>query len=99
MAVHVVTIARTTGGRADQVGRLVAEHLGFQYISDEIIGRAAQHAGVSPRDVAEVEHSQSLIRRIITATGLVALPELGIQHRTGGSSRRSSARLPRRAVS
>ena len=78
MAVHVVTIAMTTGARADQVGRLVAEHLGFQYISDEIIGRAAQHAGVSPRDVAEVEHSQSLIRRIITATGLVALPELGM---------------------
>ena len=78
MAVHVVTIAMTTGARADQVGRLVAEHLGFQYISDEIIGRAAQHAGVSPRDVAEVEHSQSLIRRIITAMGLVALPELGM---------------------
>lgn len=78
MGVHVVTIAMTTGARADQVGRLVAERLGFQYISDEIIDRAAQHAGVSPQEVAEVEHSQSLIRRIMTALGLLALPELGM---------------------
>jgi uncharacterized protein len=78
MGVHVVTIAMTTGAHADQVGRLVAEHLGFQYISDEIIDRAAKHAGVSPQEVAEVEHSQSLIRRIMTALGLLALPELGM---------------------
>ena len=40
MGLHVVTIAMTTGARAEQVGRLVAEHLGFQYINDEIIDRA-----------------------------------------------------------
>lgn len=33
MASHVVTIAMTTGTRAEQVSRLVAQHLGFQFIS------------------------------------------------------------------
>jgi cytidylate kinase len=69
VSVQVVTIAMTTGAGAEQVGRLVAERLGFQYINDEIIDRAAEHAGVSRQDVAQVEHSPSLISRIITAIG------------------------------
>src|SRR2546426_8276075 len=77
MGVQVVTIAMTTGARAEQVGRLVAEHLGFQYINDEIIDRAAEHAGVSRREVAEVERSPSLISRIITALGSGPLNESG----------------------
>src|SRR2546427_9150854 len=77
MGVQVVTIAMTTGARAEQVGRLVAERLGFQYINDEIIDRAAEHAGVSRREVAEVERSPSLISRIITAIGSGPLNEYG----------------------
>ena len=77
MALRVVTIAMTTGARAEQVGRLVAERLGFQYINDEIIDRAAEHAGVSRREVAEVERSPSLISRIMTAMGSGPLIEHG----------------------
>jgi cytidylate kinase len=77
MGVQVVTIAMTTGARAEQVGRLVAERLGFQYINDEIIDRAAEHAGVSRQDVAQVEHSPSLISRIITAIGSAPFTEPG----------------------
>ena len=77
MTIRVVTIAMTTGAHADQVGRLVAEHLGWSYVSDEIIDKAAKQAGVSPQEVAEVEHSQSLISRIISAIGSAALREYG----------------------
>ena len=77
MAVRVVTIAMTTGARAEQVGRLVADQLGFRYVNDEIIDRAAEHAGVSRREVAEVERSPSLIRRIMTAMGSAPLSEFG----------------------
>src|SRR5881409_1720150 len=77
MGSQVVTIAMTTGARAEQVGRLVAEHLGFQYINDEIIDGAAEHAGVSRNEVARVEHSQSLISRIIMAMGSGAIREAG----------------------
>ena len=77
MGVQVVTIAMTTGARAEQVGRLVAERLGFQYINDEIIDRAAEHAGVSRQEMAQVEHSPSLISRIITAIGSTPFNESG----------------------
>jgi len=77
MALRVVTIAMTTGARAEQVGRLVADQLGFRYVNDEIIDRAAEHAGVSRREVAEVERSPSLISRIMTAIGSGPLIEHG----------------------
>src|SRR5262245_22423937 len=74
MGVEVVTIALTTGARAEQIGRLVAEHLGFRYVNDEIIDRAAEQAGVSRQAVAEVEQSPTLITRIMNslAAGMAA---------------------------
>jgi hypothetical protein len=75
MGAQVVTIAMTTGARAEETGRLVVDHLGFQYVSDQIINRAALHAGVSPEEVAEVERSPSLISRIINMLGAGAAPE------------------------
>jgi uncharacterized protein len=67
MGAEVVTIAMTTGARAEQIGRMVADHLGFRYVSDEIIDRAAGHAGVARQAVAEVEHSPTLISRIMNS--------------------------------
>ncbi len=77
MSTRVVTIAMTTGAQADQVGWLVAEHLGWKYVSDEIIDKAAEQARVSRGEVAEAEHSPSLISRIISAFGSAALREYG----------------------
>jgi len=59
----------TTGAHAEEIGRLVAEELGFRYVNNEIIDRAAAQAGVSPQEVAEVERSPSLITRIMNALG------------------------------
>ena len=67
MVSQIVTVAMTTGGQAPQVARLVAERLGYHYVNDEIIDRAAAHAGVSREEVEEVERSPSLLGRIMTA--------------------------------
>jgi cytidylate kinase len=75
VAFQVVTIAMTTGAGAEQIGRLAAEHLGFQYVNNEIIDRAAEHAGVSRQEVAEVERSPSLISRIMGMLGAAVAPE------------------------
>lgn len=69
---RVLTIAFTDGARAEEIGRGVATELGFRYVDDEIIERAAEMAGVSPADVAAVEHSQPLIARILTAVAMGA---------------------------
>ena len=67
MSLQVITVAMTTGAQAPQVARLVAQQLGYQYVNDEIIDRAAAHAGVSRGEVEEVERSPSLLGRIMTA--------------------------------
>lgn len=65
MGCTVVTIATTTGARAEQTGRVVAQQLGYRFISDEIIDRAAEKVGV-PRDAVDaVEHSQPLLARLM----------------------------------
>ena len=74
MGFQVVTIAMTTGARAELVGRLAAEQLGFQFVDNEILDRAAEHAGVARQEVAEVEHSPSLISRIMSALGGSVVP-------------------------
>jgi hypothetical protein len=45
VAFQVVTIAMMTGASAEQVGRLAAEQLGYQFVNNEILDRAAEHAG------------------------------------------------------
>ena len=50
MGFQVVTIAMMTGASAERIGRLAAEQLGFQFVNNEILDRAAEHAGVSRQD-------------------------------------------------
>jgi cytidylate kinase len=72
---RVITIAFTDGAQAEEIGRCVATELGFGYVDDEIVERAAEMAGVSPGDVAVVEHTQPLIARILTAMAMSAAPD------------------------
>ena len=63
----VICISRTAGAGGDEVAQHVAEQLGFRYVDDEIVQRAAEKAGVSKEQVAQAEHSQPLVTRIMEA--------------------------------
>ncbi|MBA3366230.1 MAG: cytidylate kinase family protein, partial [Actinobacteria bacterium] len=41
MSARVVCISRELGAGGEQIGRLVAERLGLQYVDEEVIARAA----------------------------------------------------------
>jgi hypothetical protein len=56
MTREVVCISRTLGAKGDVVGRLVAERLGFRYVDEEIVVRAAELAETEPAVVAAAEH-------------------------------------------
>jgi hypothetical protein len=45
------------------VGRLVAQQLGFLFVDEEIIARAAELGGVDPETVADAERRKSLFAR------------------------------------
>jgi cytidylate kinase len=74
-ACQVITIAFTDGARAEEIGRRVATSLGFRYVDDQIVERAAEMAGVTQAEVAAVEHSQPLIARILAALATSAMAD------------------------
>jgi uncharacterized protein len=64
---RVVCISHATGAGGEEVGRLVADELGFLYLDNEIVAQAAARAGVGPADVADAERRRSLITRALDA--------------------------------
>ena len=69
MAATVVCISRTMGALGEDVGRLVAGKLGFDYVDEDIVSRAAERGEVTAADVADAERRQSLLRRLLTELG------------------------------
>jgi cytidylate kinase len=62
-----VCISHATGAEGEEVGRLVAERLGFLYVDEEIVARAAAKGGIEPADVADEERRKSLAIRLLDA--------------------------------
>lgn len=65
-------ISRTKGAAGEEVGRLVADRLGFLYVDDEIVAGAAAKGGISPADVADEERRKSLVARVLEGMSLGA---------------------------
>jgi uncharacterized protein len=63
----VVCISHAAGAGGEEVGRLVAERLGFLYVNEEIVARAAAKGGVDAADVADEERRKSLAARALNA--------------------------------
>jgi Cytidylate kinase-like family len=66
---RIICISRTLGAGGEEVGRLVAERLGFGYVDDEIIARAAAAGGVGPAEIADAERHKSFLRRLLAELG------------------------------
>lgn len=77
MECKVVTMSRSLGALGEEVGRKVAEQLGFQFVDDEIITWAADQAGVSPDTVGQVERSQPLMARILASLAMAPAEPAG----------------------
>ena len=67
MARTVVCISHAAGAGGEEVGRIVAERLGFLYVNEEIVARAAAKGGVDAADVADEERRKSLAARALNA--------------------------------
>ena len=62
---RVICISYATGSGGDEVGRLVAERLGFLHVDEEIVAGAAARGAISAADVADEERRKSLATRIL----------------------------------
>jgi cytidylate kinase len=63
----VVCISHATGAGGEEVGRLVAERLGFLYVDEEIVSAAAAKGGVDAADVADEERRKSFAAKVLIA--------------------------------
>lgn len=60
-----ICISHATGAAGAEVGRLLAEQLGLRYVDDEVIGEAADWAGLDPAFVADAERRKSFASRLL----------------------------------
>lgn len=65
MGFRVVCISRAMAAAGEDIGEAVAQQLGFRYVDEQIIRRAAQLAQVDPALVAKAEHRQPLLQRLL----------------------------------
>jgi cytidylate kinase len=63
----VVCISHSSGAGGEEVGRLVAERLGFLCVDEEIVARAAVKGGIDAAEVADEERRKSLAVRVLNA--------------------------------
>ncbi|MEO5840983.1 MAG: cytidylate kinase-like family protein, partial [Acidimicrobiales bacterium] len=61
----VICVSHATGADGTDLGRLVAEKLGFRLVDEEIVTRAAESQNVTVDDLADVERRKSLLSRIV----------------------------------
>src|SRR5215211_8099555 len=69
MPCRIVCISRAEGAQGEVVGRLVSEQLGYRYLDEEIVARAAEAGGIDPDLVAGAEERRSLLRRVVEGLG------------------------------
>jgi dephospho-CoA kinase len=61
----VVCVSQTTGSGGDEVGKLAASQLGYLYVDEDIVARAAAQGGLEPGDIADEERRKSFARRTL----------------------------------
>jgi hypothetical protein len=62
--VSAVCISRDDGAGGEEVGRLVADALGFRYLDEEIVLAAAEKEGLDPEQLARVERRRKGLSRL-----------------------------------
>jgi cytidylate kinase len=65
MSRTVICVSHATGAGGTELGRVVADKLGYRLVDEEIVTRAAENQKVSVDDLADVERRKSLLSRIL----------------------------------
>ena len=62
---NVVCISHASGAGGAETGHIVADRLGFLYVDEEVIDRAAKRAGIDPETVADEERKRPLFAGLL----------------------------------
>ena len=61
----MICVSHATGAGGEEIGKQVAEQLGYLYVDEEIVVRAAADGGLEPRDIADEERRKSFASRFL----------------------------------
>jgi cytidylate kinase len=61
----VICVSHATASGGDEIGKLIADKLGYLYVDEEIVARAAADGGLEPRDIADEERRKSFASRFL----------------------------------
>ena len=61
MGRRVIYVARQLGTGGADIGRLVADELGYQFVDEEIVQAAAEKQGISVDELTDVERRTSFL--------------------------------------
>jgi uncharacterized protein len=75
MGYRTVCISRDVGAGGEQVGRAVAEALGYRYVDEDIVRSAAERAGVDVEDISSAEQRRTLASRLLDLVAQAGAPE------------------------
>ncbi|MBK7977583.1 MAG: cytidylate kinase family protein [Deltaproteobacteria bacterium] len=73
MKVRVVCVSRTFGSVGVALAQVLAEKLGFRYVDEEVIERAAAKAKLSPEELAATERKPSVMKRLLESIGVAGM--------------------------
>jgi len=76
MKTRVICISRTLGAGGEEVARAVSQRMGFRYVDDEIIAKAAEKEGVDVEVVKDAERRKSFIDRLLESLAVAPAPEV-----------------------
>jgi cytidylate kinase len=62
---RVVCVSRAAGAGGEDIGRLLAERLGYRYLDEEIVSRAAEKGGYDPEHVSDSEQRKTFVWRLL----------------------------------
>jgi cytidylate kinase len=63
----VICVSHATASGGDEIGKQVAERLGYLYVDEDIVARAAAQGGLEPGDIADEERRKSFANRFLNA--------------------------------
>ena len=69
MTRRVICISRSLGAGGEAIGLAAAKEMGYRYIDEEIIVRAAKTAKITPEEMAKSEKPPGLIERLLESIG------------------------------
>jgi cytidylate kinase len=65
VACTVVCVSHATGSGGEEIGRQIAQRLGYLYVDEDIVANAAAQGGLEPRDIADEERRRSFAGRVL----------------------------------